>query len=72
MSGLVFWYGSWCPFYLNNHLAEVERAGCFTLIVLWLSVFLTVTWVSLQSVTASFPGHTHLLIYHTCLDKPPK
>ena len=31
--------GSWCPFYFSNHLAEEERAGNFTLIVLWLSVF---------------------------------
>ena len=30
--------GSWCGFF-SNYLAEKGVAGCFTLIVLWLSVF---------------------------------
>ena len=36
---LVLWCGAWCPIYSNNHLAEEEIAGRFTLIVLYLSVF---------------------------------
>ena len=30
-----------CPFYSIDHFAEEEKVGCFTLIVLWLSVFLS-------------------------------
>ena len=46
-----------------DHFAEEERAGYFTLIVLWLPVFVSlpsdaVGWVSEIVV---FPGHTHLL-----------
>ena len=45
---------------------ERERAGCFTLSALWLSVFcvlclfLTVPWVGQRSVIVTCPGHTHL------------
>ena len=49
-------------------LAEEERAGYFTLIVLWLSVFcisyylfLTVPWDGLHFLIVGFPGLTHLL-----------
>ena len=42
-------------------LAEEERAGCFTLILLWLSVIsASVSCAGLQSVTVAFPGHAHL------------
>ena len=51
-----------------NHLAEEEIASCFTLIAfLLLSVigalclFLMVSWVWLQCVIVSFPGHTYLI-----------
>ena len=37
--GLWFVVVFWCRFWFRNHLAEEERVGCFTLIVLWLSVF---------------------------------
>ena len=36
---LVLQCGSLCPFWFSFHLSEEERAGCFTLIVLLLSVF---------------------------------
>ena len=49
----------------SNHLVEKERAGCFTLIVLWLSVFcvlfLPVREVGLQSVLVAFPCITQIL-----------
>ena len=32
--GLCFVVQYKCPLYLSNHLAEEERAGCFTLIVI--------------------------------------
>ena len=53
-------------------------AGCFTLIVFLLSLFLdfsalclflTVPWVGLQCVSMAFPGHTYLFlryITHDC------
>ena len=34
--GPCFIMWSWCPFYFSNHYAEEERAGCFTLIAMWL------------------------------------
>ena len=37
--GLCFVVVFWCRIWFSNHLAEEERVGCFTLIVLWLSVF---------------------------------
>ena len=54
---------------LENHLEEVERAGCFAFIAngclvtvnaMWL--FLTVPWVGLQCVIVVFPGHTYFFI----------
>ena len=33
--GGVLWGGLFCGF--SNHLAEEDRAGCFALIVMWLS-----------------------------------
>ena len=45
-------------------IGEEERAGCFTLILLLLSMFCfslsLMPWIGLQSVIAAFPGHTHL------------
>ena len=35
---LVMWCCSWCTLQFSNHLVEEERAGCFTLIVLRLSM----------------------------------
>ena len=58
---LVLLCSTKCPFELCNHLAEEERAGCFTLIVLLchltvivLSLFLMVPWVGLQCVIVAF------------------
>ena len=47
----------------SNHMAEETRAGCFTLIVLWLSVFcvLLMTRFDLQSMIVTFPDPTNLL-----------
>ena len=39
--------GSWCPLWFINHLAEEERAGCFTLC--FGCLFLVVPGVGLQS-----------------------
>ena len=52
----------------RNHLAEEERAGCFTLAVFllscdfWCSVSLPRgPCVGLQCVIMTFPGHAYLL-----------
>ena len=64
-------------FHFCNHLAEVEIAGCFTLIVLLLvllivfgafCLFLTVSWVGLQYVIVAFPGHTYLYLRYITHD----
>ena len=57
--------GLWC---LVNHLADEERADCFTLIVLLLLIcvlylYLVVPWIGLLSVRVAFPGHTHLFYF---------
>ena len=41
----------------RNHISVEEKAGCFTLIVLWLSVF-CVSSSRLQFVIEELPGHT--------------
>ena len=41
-----------------------KSSCCFTLIVLWLSVFCQfhkLSWVGLQPVIVAFPGYTHFL-----------
>ena len=48
-----------CGVVLSDHLAEEKRAGCFTLMMLLLSVcvlcpFLMVPWVGLRSVIVAF------------------
>ena len=40
-----------------------KRAGCFTLIILYICVpcpFLKVQWISQESVIVAVPGHVHL------------
>ena len=41
-------YGSWCTFYFSNNLAEEERAGCFTFVVV--SVWFLCLFLGLQSL----------------------
>ena len=64
-------------FYFCNHLAEEEIACCFPLIVFLLALlivvsalclFLTVSWIGLQCVIVTFPGHTYLFVevHNTC------
>ena len=64
-------------FYFCNHLAEEKIAGCFPLIVFLLALlivvsalclFLTVSWIGLQCVIVTFPGHTYLFVevHNTC------
>ena len=52
-------------------------AGCFTLIVFLLALFLvfgalclflTVSWVGLQCVSVAFPGHTYLFLWYITHD----
>ena len=54
---IVHWFycSSKCPFLLCKHLAEEERAGCFTLFS-----FFAVPWFYLLSVIEAFSGHAHL------------
>ena len=55
-------------FVVFNHLDEDERAGCFAVIVFWMSCYCTCLValpqcgvVGLQFVIVVFPDHTHLL-----------
>ena len=51
-------------FCVNNHLAEEEIDGHFTLILTWpsfLCVFLMVPWVGMQFVILAFSSYTQLL-----------
>ena len=70
--------GSWWPFLVGNHLAEKERIGCFTLIVLWPSVLCFVVAVvplpyhqvpcdGLQSMIVAFTGNIHSLFHNVHL-----
>ena len=63
MLGPCVWCGLWPPFLFSYSNADT-RVGCFTLFVLWLSVFCVCPWrwqwVCLQSIIVAVPGHTHL------------
>ena len=65
---LVLFGGSWCIFLFSNHLAEEGRTELNTLelrlFVFCTCLFLVVPWVGLQSVIATFPGHTHFFKNH--------
>ena len=39
---LVLWGGSCSPLYFSNHIADEKKAGCFNLVLLWLSEFTVV------------------------------
>ena len=51
-------------FWLCNHLAEEERTGCLTLMMLFLSCdcFLLLPWVGLWPMIKAFPGHTQISV----------
>ena len=49
------------------HLAEEERAGCFTCIlyVVWMSMHVSSSGAMDWSVVVAFPGHTHFFFFFT-------